>query len=58
MIKILSYISKINNNKNETNDLLSQLMKNLNLSFQEEGTNNTILMEYKFQKIFKLLMLK
>ena len=39
MIKILSYISKINNNKNETNDLLSKLMKNLNLSFQEEETN-------------------
>ena len=39
MIKILSYISKINNNKNETNDLLSKFMKNLNLSFQEEETN-------------------
>ena len=39
MIKILSYISKINTNINETNDLLSKLMKNLNLSFQEEETN-------------------
>ena len=39
MIKILSYVSKINNNKKETNDFLAKLMKNLNLNFQEEETN-------------------
>ena len=39
MIKVLSYVSKINSNKKETNDLLGKLMKNLNLSFQEEETS-------------------
>ena len=39
MIKILSYVSKINYNKNETYDLLGKFMKNLNLSFQEEETS-------------------
>ena len=39
MIKILSYVAKINQNKNETIDFLGKFMKNLNLSFQEEETN-------------------
>ena len=39
MIKILSYVAKINHNKNETIDFLGKFMKNLNLSFQEEETN-------------------
>jgi len=47
MIKILSYVSKINHNKSETNDLLGKFMKNLNLSFQEEETN-IIYKEYYF----------
>lgn len=39
MIKILSYVAKINQNKNETIDFLGKFMQNLNLSFQEEETN-------------------
>ena len=39
MIKILSYVAKINDNKKETNEFLRILMKNLKLSFQEEETN-------------------
>lgn len=39
MIKILSYVAKINQNKNETIDFLGKFMKNINLSFQEEETN-------------------
>ena len=39
MIKILSHISKIHNNINETNEFFSKPMKNLNPVFQEEETN-------------------
>ena len=39
MIRILSYIAKINENKNESNSLLITLMKNLEMGFQEEQTN-------------------
>ena len=39
MIKVLSYVAKINSNKNESNSLLVTLMKNLDMSFQEEQTN-------------------
>ena len=39
MIRILSYIAKINDNKNESNSLLITLMKNLEMGFQEEQTN-------------------
>ena len=39
MIRILSYIAKINDNKNDTNSLLITLMKNLEMGFQEEQTN-------------------
>ena len=36
IIKNLSYISKINKNKKETNVILQELMKNLNIKFIEE----------------------
>ena len=36
MIKTLSYVSKINNNKKEMKKLFGQLMKNLNISFIEK----------------------
>ena len=39
MIKVLSYVAKINSNKIESNSLLVTLMKNLDMSFQEELTN-------------------
>ena len=39
MIRILSYIAKINDSKNESNSLLITLMKNLEMGFQEEQTN-------------------
>lgn len=39
MIKILSYVAKINHNKNEIIDFFWKFMKKLNLSFQEEETN-------------------
>ena len=39
MIKVLSYVAKINSNKIESNSLLVTLMKNLDMSFQEEQTN-------------------
>ena len=39
MIRILSYIAKINDNKNDSNSLLVTLMKNLEIGFQEEQTN-------------------
>ena len=39
MIKVLSYISKMNSNKNDINFLLVTLMKNLDMNFLEEQTN-------------------
>ena len=36
MIKILSYVSKINKNKKAIKLLFSQLMKNINISYQEK----------------------
>ena len=39
MLKILSYVSKINKNKKEMKSLFQELMKNLEISFQEEQTN-------------------
>ena len=39
MIKVLSYISKMNDNKDEANSLLVSLMKNIEMNFQEEQTN-------------------
>ena len=39
MIKILSYIAKINSNKIESNSLLTTLMQNLDMEFLEEKTN-------------------
>ena len=39
MIRILSYIAKINDSKNESNSLLITLMKNLEMGFQEDQTN-------------------
>ena len=38
MIKILSYVSKMNSNKKESNSLLVKLMKNLDMNFQDEQT--------------------
>ena len=38
MIKILSYVSKINQNQKEIKNLLKQLIKNLNISFNEKET--------------------
>ena len=40
MIKTLSYVSKINKNKKEMNELFAILMKNIKISFEEE--NNKI----------------
>ena len=39
MIKILSYISKINKNNKESRKLFQELMRNLNLEFIEKETN-------------------
>ena len=39
MLKILSYVSKINKNKQEMKALFQELMKNLEITFQEEQTN-------------------
>ena len=39
MVKTISYISKINSNLQYSNSLLVTLMKNLDMSFQEELTN-------------------
>ena len=38
MIKILTYVAKINSNKNDSNSLLATLMQNLDMKFQEEQT--------------------
>ena len=58
MIKLLTYITKINKHKKENKSLLRELMKNLKLSFDEEiivlNMMNIILMEFKFQKILNL----
>jgi len=39
IIKTLSYISKMNKNKKQMNNLLQDLMRNIKISFQEESTN-------------------
>ena len=39
IIKTLSYISKMNKNKKQINNLLQDLMRNIKISFQEESTN-------------------
>ena len=39
MIKVLSYVAKMNSNKKDTNSVLIKLMKNLDMKFQEEQTN-------------------
>ena len=44
MRKILSYVSKMNKNQKDTNDLLSQSMSNLNLNFDKENC------DIKFEK--------
>ena len=50
MIKLLTYITKINKHKKENKSLLRELMKNLKLSFDEE--NNCIKYdEYYFNGI-------
>ena len=46
MIKILSYVSKINQNQKEIKNLLKQLIKNLNISFNEKET------QIKYDKYF------
>ena len=38
IIKTLSYISKMNKNKKQMNNLLQNLMRNIKISFQEEAT--------------------
>ena len=52
MIKNLSYISKINKNKNEIYTLLNSLMKNLEINFNEKE-ENIIYNEYCFNGIKK-----
>ena len=47
MIKTLAYISKLNKNKIEMNDISKTLMKNLKL----------VLMDYQYLKIYKLVIL-
>ena len=39
MIKVLSYVAKMNSNKKDSNSMLTKLMKNLDMKFQEEQTN-------------------
>ena len=62
MIKTLSYITKINSILQYSNSLLVTLMKNLDMSFQEELTNIKY-EEYFFnllsviQKILSLLII-
>ena len=50
IIKILSYISKMNKNKKETKVLFQDLMKNLKITFKEEESN-IIYSEYYFNGI-------
>ena len=52
MIKNLSYISKINKNKNEIYTLLNSLMKNLEINFNEKE-ENIVYNEYCFNGIKK-----
>ena len=62
MIKVLSYISKMNSNKNDINFLLVTLMKNLDMNFLEEQANNKnyfrVLVYYIFPKISILKILR
>ena len=51
MIKILSYVSKINKNKKAIKLLFSQLMKNLNISYQEKD-NYIKYEDYYFNGIY------
>ena len=46
IIKILSYISKMNKNKKEMNNLRQNLMRNIKISYKEEETN------IKFEEYF------
>ena len=39
MIKVLSYVGKMNSNKKDSNSILIKLMENLDMKFQEEQTN-------------------
>ena len=50
MIKILSYLSKINKNKKEMEILFQTLMRNVNISYEEEK-NNLKFEEYFFNGI-------
>ena len=50
MIKILSYLSKINKNKKEMENLSQELMRNVNISF-EEDKNKIKFEEYFFNRI-------
>ena len=52
IIKNLSYISKINKNKNEIYTLLNSLMKNLDINFNEKE-ENIVYNEYFFNGIKK-----
>ena len=51
MIKIMSYITKINKSKKEMNNIFQELMRNIKISYNEEKNSkkkmkNIILMEY------------
>jgi len=50
MIKILSYISKINKNKKNNKKLISELMKNIKIKYEEDKINYE---EYYFNGIHK-----
>ena len=50
MIKTLSYVSKINKSQKEMKILFGKLMKNINISFQEDK-NNIVYEEYYFNGI-------
>ena len=39
MIKVLSYVSKMNTNKKDSNSILVTLMKNIDMNFQEDECN-------------------
>ena len=51
MIKILSYISKINKNQKQMKKLFQELMKNIKISFQEEKSD-IIFEEYYFNGMY------
>ena len=57
IIRILTYVSKINKNKKNLNLFFSEFMENLKINFQEEE-NNIIYTQYYFNGIQKIKNIK